>query len=69
MDLERENENLKFQLENQTTNIHHSQATYTLPSQPTTVATKQKFNSIDVGFDEQQFNKISHKNVQSNVNL
>lgn len=49
--------------------MNQSQATYTLPSQPTTVATKQKFNSIDVGFDEQQFNKVIHKNVQSNVNI
>lgn len=66
--LERDNDHLKVQLESSVL-MNQSQATYTLPSQPTTVATKQKFNSIDVGFDEQQFNKVIHKNVQSNVNI
>ena len=65
-DLKHINSQMKHHMENN----QQSSAGFTNPSQPSTntVATKQKFNSIDVGFDEVNFNNNNQKNSRTNVN-
>jgi len=50
-------------------NSSHNVTSYPTHASQNTVAAKQKFNSIDVGLDDNQFSKLAHKNAMTNVNL